>query len=421
MGLYGTLNVKDRSVLACPGQSWCARLRVAVLLLWVLPLLSSCSREQPIQAKQEPAAIPVRVAKVTTQRLQRVVESVGTLYPYDETIISAEIEGRVKAVKVDLGDPVVTGQVLVEISEEEQKYLVAQTEAQLRAILERLGLQNENERLSDVRQAPDVRRAQADLTEAEQRYRRVKELTEQGIGSRQDFDQAASRYKAAQAAYDAAINQTRNLMQEAERARAQLELQRKKLRDTTVRAPYSGSVKERHVTVGAYVRPNAPLITLVKTDPLRLRLEIPERMAPWIHVGQIAEVSVEAYQDRKFSGKVWRISPTVDQTKRTFIVEALISNPHNELKAGSYARARVPTSRVEEVKVVPIRAVAYVFGSNKAFVVKDRAVVEARDVKVGDRFDQKIEILEGLNEGELVAVTQVNRLDTGTRVTIAAE
>jgi RND family efflux transporter MFP subunit len=361
------------------------------------------------------------VAKVTTQRLQRVVESVGTLYPYDETIISAEIEGRVKAVKVDLGDHVVTGQVLVEISEEEQKYLVAQTEAQLRAILERLGLQNENERLSDVRQAPDVRRAQADLTEAEQRYRRVKELTEQGIGSRQDFDQAASRYKAAQAAYDAAINQTRNLVQEAERARAQLELQRKKLRDTTVRAPYSGSVKERHVTVGAYVRPNAPLITLVKTDPLRLRLEIPERMAPWIHVGQIAEVSVEAYQDRKFSGKVWRISPTVDQTKRTFIVEALISNPHNELKAGSYARARVPTSRVEEVKVVPIRAVAYVFGSNKAFVVKDRAVVEAREVKVGDRFDQKIEILEGLNEGELVAVTQVNRLDTGTRVTIAAE
>ena len=94
-----------------------------------------------------------------------------------------------------------------------------------------------------------------------------------------------SRYKAQQAAYDATVNQARNLLQDIERNKASLELQRKKLRDTTVYAPFAAAVKERQVTLGQYVRPNTPLFTLVKTDPIRLRLEVPERMAPWIKNG----------------------------------------------------------------------------------------------------------------------------------------
>jgi HlyD family secretion protein len=130
---------------------------------------------------------------------------------------------------------------------------------------------------------------------------------------------------------------------------------------------------------------------------------------------------MEAFGDRKFQGKVWRISPTVDQSKRTFIVEALINNPAGELKPGSYARATLPTNKSETVKLVPARAVAYVFGSNKAYVVTAANTIEAREVKLGDRFDQNVEILEGLESGETVAVTQLTRLDTGTRVAVSKE
>jgi RND family efflux transporter MFP subunit len=283
--------------------------------------------------------------------------------------------------------------------------------------MERVGLRNENDRITDVRESTEVRRAQADLFDAEQHYNRVRTLVDQGIGSRSEQDQAQARYQAARAAYDSSVNQARNLLQEIERHKAALELQRKKLRDTTVYAPFAGSVKERQVTPGSYVRVNSPLFTLVKTDPLRLRLEIPERMAPWIRNGQTAEVAVEAFENRKFDGKVWRISPTVDQTKRTFIVEALVNNAGSELKAGSYARASLPTSRIEQVRLVPARAVAYVFGSNKAYVVRND-VIEARDVKLGDRFEADVEILEGLTDGDVVAVTQLGRLDTGTRVVV---
>jgi len=185
-----------------------------------------------------------------------------------------------------------------------------------------------------------------------------------------------------------------------------------------VRAPFAGSIKERQVTIGQYVRPNTPLFALVKTDPIRLRAEIPERMAPWVKVGQTADVWVEAYQERKFQGRIWRISPTVDQSKRTFVVEALIQNPAGELKPGSFARARVQTSLVEQISLVPVRAVNYVLGSNKVYVVRNQRI-DAREVKLGDRFDQDVEILDGVREGEQVATTQLARLDAGSQVRVA--
>lgn len=381
-------------------------------------IFAGCSRQPQVQVKQDSGPVPVRVAPAVSREMRRVVESVGTLFPYEEIIISAEVEGRIEQVNVDLGDQVTPGQVMVRILDEEQRYLVAQNEAQLRQSLERLGLKSEKDRVKDIRETPEVRRAQADLFDAEQRYKRARNLVDQGIASQADLDQAQSRFKSLQAAYDATLNQTRNSIQEVERFKAILDLQRKKLRDTTVRAPFAASVKDRQVSVGQYVRTNTPLLTLVKIDPIRLRLEIPERMAPWVKSGQVTEVLLEAYAGRVFNGKIWRISPTVDQAKRTFVIEALIDNPGGALKPGSYAKARVPTEKVDRIRLVPVRAVNYVLGSNKIFVVRN-GQIEAREVKLGDRFDQEVEILEGVEDGEQVATTQLARLDTGTKVRIA--
>ena len=385
-----------------------------------LLLATGCTRQPAVQAKQDSGPIAVKAVSVVARDVRRVVQSIGTLYPYDETIVSAEIDGRVIDVKADLGDQVAKGQLLVHISDEEQRYLLAQNEAQLRMATERLGLKSETERVKDVRETSDVRRAQADLTDAEQRYKRLQSLVDQGIGSRAELDAGQGRFKAMQAAYDQSVNSVRNLVQEIERSRSSLDLQKKKLRDTTVYAPYAGRVKERQVTPGQFVRANTPLFTIVKTDPIRLRIEIPERMAPWIKGGQMAEITLEAFENRKFQGKIWRISPTVDQSKRTFIVEALIDNPNGDLKPGSYARASLPTNKSERITLVPTRAVAYVFGANKTYVVKN-GIVEAREVKLGDRFEQNVEILEGLEPGEMIAVTQLNRLDTGSKVAAKAD
>jgi RND family efflux transporter MFP subunit len=287
----------------------------------------------------------------------------------------------------------------------------------LKQALERLGLKSEDERIADIKQTPEVRRAQAELTAAEQRYNRTRSLLEQNVGSRQDNDMARSQYLAMQANYETTTNQTRNLIQEVERVKAAVQLQRKRLRDTTVYAQASGHVKDRLVNVGQFVRVNTPVFTLVRIDPIRLRIEIPEKMAPWVRTGQIANVSLDAFPDREFSGKIWRISPTVEQAKRTFIVEALIDNPSALLKPGSYAKARIRTNKVDTIRLAPTLAINYVFGSNKLYVVKD-GIIEARDVKIGDRFGQDTEIVEGVEAGELIATTQVARLDTGAKVRV---
>ncbi len=379
--------------------------------------LLGCNRQPAPAAAKPDGPLTVRTVLAKGREIQRNVESVGTFYPMEEAIISAEIEGRAEEVKHDLGDLVNAGEVLVRINDEEQRYQVAQSEAQLRQSLERLGLKTDKERLTDAREAPDVRRAQAELNEADQRLSRIRSLVDQNVGAKSELDAAVARQQAMKAAYDSTINQTRNLVQEVERFKAILDLQRKKLRDTTVVAPFRAYVKERQVTVGQFLRVNTPLFVLVKTDPIRLRVEIPERMAPWIKLNQQVDINVEAFQGRKFQGKIWRISPTVDQNKRTFVAEVLVANAEGELKPGSYARARVPTSRTERVTVLPQRSVYYIMGSNKAFVVKE-GVVDSRDVKMGDRFETDVEILEGVADGEEVAMTQLSKLDTGVKVRV---
>src|SRR5262245_23410696 len=128
-------------------------LRIAIAAAAATALcLSGCAREAPIQAKQDSGPVKVKTVAVAARQLQREVESVGTLFPYEEVSISSEIEGRVVEVTADLGDRVTQNQVLVRVSDEEQKYIVAQNEAQLRQSLDRLGLKNEKDRVRDIKE-----------------------------------------------------------------------------------------------------------------------------------------------------------------------------------------------------------------------------------------------------------------------------
>ena len=169
------------------------------LLALALFGLGACKAKPEVKAaakKQE--TVEVRVVQAVSRNINRAVDSVGTLYPFDETVVSAEIDGRIEEVKVDLGDQVQAGQVMVRISDEEQRLIVSQSEAQLRSSLERLGLKDEKDKLDDPKNAPDPRRAAAELQEAEQRYKRQQQLNVQQIGTQAELDQAGARFRAAQ-------------------------------------------------------------------------------------------------------------------------------------------------------------------------------------------------------------------------------
>src|SRR5206468_12395086 len=288
---------------------------VAGVLFSTALVLSACSnsvagKRPDAQAKDD--RIQVRAVPVQVGELRRNVESVGSLFALEEVTVSSEVEGKVDEVLVDVGDRVDRGQPLVNVSTIELKLAMDQQRALYRQARARLGITEESDDLKNVLDAPEVKKAAADLKEAEEAYKRAEQLLEKKLIPRQDFDQTDARAHAARAAYDLAIQSVRNLRAQLSQYKAAAELAEKKLRDAVIRAPFKGQVKERVVSPGQYLKVQTPVMVIVSVDPLRVRLKIPETMAGWIKVGDRIQVSVDAYPDKTFSGGLSRINPAVD-------------------------------------------------------------------------------------------------------------
>lgn len=337
--------------------------------------------------------------------LRRDVEAVGTIFAYEDVTVSSEVEGRVEKVLVDVGDRVVAGQPLVQVLPTELKLTLAQQEAALNQARARLGLRDGEEDLLDVTHAAEVEKAAADLNDARKNYTRAETLQKQGIMARQTFDESEARYKAAQAAYDLAVQGVQNLRGQLAQYKAAVALARKKLADAVIRAPFAGQIRERSVTEGQYLKVQTPVASIVQNDPLRVRVRVPEKWAAWVKVGQPLTVSVEAYPGRNFNGQISRINPAVDQQTRAFEVEALVENHEGLLKPGFFVKALIPSNKVDQALLAPAAAVHYVYGIYNTYVIEGGKLKE-REIKIGDRHGEDVEILDGLKLGESVALAE---------------
>ena len=364
--------------------------------------------------------VVVQLAVATKQEVRRIVEVVGSFSPDDEVVISSEVDGKVTDVHVGMGDRVEEGEVLVEIAPTELQLAVEQQKAALDQVRARLGLHDGETTLQDIREAATVKRAAADLADAEQKFARARELHEQGLVPRQGFEEAEARTKTAQANYDLALQEVRNLLATLRQYMVTSELAEKKLRDTQIRAPFSGYVKGKDVSAGQYLRVQAPVVTLVRVDWLKANLQIPEKMAGWIRVGQTVTIAVDAHPDRKFTGRLARINPTVDPETRSFATIARVENPEGFLKPGFFLRASIPSDLMESLLTIPQKALVYAYGVYSVYVLQGNQV-QQREVKIGERLDADVEILDGLTEGEQIAIpiNQGQLLFAGASVEVA--
>jgi multidrug efflux pump subunit AcrA (membrane-fusion protein) len=363
--------------------------------------------------------VKVRVVPVVAKSVQRSVEAVGSLFPYEEVTVGSEVEGRVDEVYVDVGDRVARGRSLVKIVPVELSLALDQERAALQQIQARLAPPGGSPQLKDPKEAAEVQKAEADRTDAAQKYERAKELLAQGLIARGTFDEAEARYNAARAAYDMALQNVRNLQAQAAGRSASVALADKKLRDTVIRAPFAGAVKERMVSPGQYVKVQTPVMVIVDNDPLRVRLKVPEKMAGWLSVGQPVAVQVEAYPGRTFQGRLSRLNPSVDPQTRAFEVEALLGNDDGALKPGFFARASITSSHVDKALLVPRDSLRYLYGVYKVYTVEKGALKET-DVKLGSREGGEVEVVDGIQDGARVAVPlEGQELRDGAPVTAA--
>jgi RND family efflux transporter MFP subunit len=378
---------------------------------------AACSKSESAQARgRDEAAKPVKVERVREEAVQRSVEVVGTLAAVDEVTISSEAEGRVSRLLADLGDRVHAGQMLVELDAEKLQYNADQQKAALARALAKYGAADP-QHLPAIERTPDVVKAQAELVLAKQGFDRAQELHKRQLVPRQTLDDAQAMLQTKQAGYDSSLQNAKNLRADIDASEAAAKLADRQLRDTAIRAPFDGYVQKRLVNLGEYVKVQTPVMAVVRVDPLKVAAEIPERMAPWIKVDQPIDLHVDAFPGKTITGKVSRISPAVTTSTRAFPFEALVPNRDAQLKPGTFARVRIVSSRVDQVLTLPYAALQYRYGVNRVFVVDgDRLVV--RELKVGERLGDRIEIMSGVKAGETVAISDVDKLIDGTKVAV---
>ncbi len=352
----------------------------------------------------------VSVATASLEPLERMVSVNGTLAAEEQVALSFKVTGRVHALLVDLGSPVRVGQVLARLTPTDFELRVQQADAALQQARARLGLAAHGvDATVNPEQTALVRQSRAVRDEARLTRDRVRTFVERGISSRADLDAAEASLEVAEGRYQDALEEIRNREGVLAQRRSELGLARQALEDTVLRAPIDGAVRERQVTQGEFRSAGTPVLTIVRTDPLRLRVAVPERAASALRAGQHVRVRVEG-DPATYEGKLVRLGAAIEEDNRTLPVEAVVSNRAGALRPGMFAAADIIMERQDKAVVVPDDAIVTFAGVQKVLVVRDGRAREQR-VRTGRRTGGRVEIVEGIKAGDAVILNPGDIVD----------
>ena len=359
----------------------------------------------------EPTTIPT--ASVESRAIDRYLRVTGSLKADAQAEVSAETAGRVIETPVERGTRVAQGAMLIRISPSETAAQLQEADANAAQIEAKLGLTPGQP--FDRMKVPDVMNAKASLDLAEAEFNRMRSLVDQKVISQSEFDQRRTQLEAARQRYQSEQNLADQSYRSLEGARARVALARKAVSDTSVRAPLAGIVAERLVSVGDYVTRGARVATVVRIDPLRVELTIPEQHVSLVKVGQQVRLTVDAYPGEEFAATVKFVSPSLRSDQRALTVEAIAPNGDGRLKPGFFATALLRQPNAAPALLVPATAVETIAGTSRVYAVKDNRI-EERIVTLGEKIDAQVEITSGVAKGEIVASEPKGRLSDGQQV-----
>jgi RND family efflux transporter MFP subunit len=358
-------------------------------------------------------AVAVTLATATEQPVARFIRVSGTLTAQEQAEVAAEVVGRVVSTPVERGTRVAAGAELIRIAAEEAEAQAREAQANAAQIEARLGLADgvafETERV------PEVANAAASRALARADFERTKMLQERQLLSQAEFDQRQTQLAAAERQYDVARTAADQQFQSLVAARARVALAQKTLADTVVRAPFAGVVGERLVSVGDYVTRGTRVASVMRIDPLRVELTVPEQYVSAVEEGRAVTFVVDAYPGETFTGHVRYVSPSVRAETRALLVEAVVPNGSRRLKPGFFATARIEQAEAQPGILLPAGAVKTVAGTARVFVVENDQA-EERIITTGQTVGDQIEITSGVKAGERVAASGVADLVDGIRV-----
>ena len=408
------------------------QLSLSALLALVLVLAMACGgskanvRQEQANSGQ-PAPVDVTTANAVVRDLPQYFDANGSLTGDEQTDVAPQMAGKVVALGVDMGSYVKRGQMIVRLDDVDAKLRVQQMQAQvdqmkasLRQAEEKIGVRPGQS--FDLNKIPEVGNAKVALDLAEKNLRRSEKLIESGDVSRSLYDQQKAQRDQLREVYEGALSLGRQNYAAVMTARAnvasaesQLNLARRNLSYAAVLSPIDGFVSERTADLGEYVSTTSKVATIVRINPLRVRIDIPEQAIPEISVGQSVSVTTSAWPDKNFSGRIARVSPNVTPASRTLTVEAEVENSSGALKPGQFATVRILQSRAQPAILVPAHAVRTEAGVSRVFVIKDGHAQE-RVVQLGQSEGDLVQIKNGIAGDEQVATSNVEQLADGMAV-----
>ena len=357
---------------------------------------------------------PAAVALVQRRDLGDTLTVSGAFKPFQDIDVHAKVAGYIKTIYVDVGDHVKEGQTLAVLEVPELAAQLAGADAAVRAAQEQI-----------PRAKGDLERAQSTHAASHSAYQRLKQAadTQAGLVAQQELDDWQAKDLAGEAqvaSAEAALSAARQQLEVAQANQKQYTA----LSDyTRITAPFTGVVTVRYADTGSLIAAGTSsstqsmsVVRLTQVSVLRLVLQIPESVAPHVHVGGMMKVHVQAL-NQDYEGKVSRFANALDQQTRTMETEVDFQNPDGKLMPGMFCEAYFVHNKKPNVLVIPMEAVSRTGDETTVLVVDSQNAVAIRIVKLGQEESNLVEVLTGLTEGERVIVGNLSEFTPGQRVT----
>lgn len=311
-----------------------------------------------------PRAMPVEARAATVDTVTEDVTAVGTLRAAESVLIRPEIPGRIEAIRFSEGQAVKQGAELVTLDATEYRAQVAESAATVK--LDTLS------------------------------FERSQGLLKKQLISRQQYDEAVAKLAA---------------------SRAKLALDEARLSKTVLRAPFDGILGLRKISPGDYVQAGQDIVNLEAVDPVKADFRVPEIHAAKVRTGQAIEISLDAFPGRFFKGTVYAVDPRIEEETRTMMLRARVANPGGELRPGMFARVRLELGRRENAVLVPEESLVPMGKDIFVYRVVDGKAAMTK-VQIGQRRDAMVEILQGVNAGDMVVTAGQMKIGDGAPVAV---
>lgn len=362
-------------------SKWKIGVVVFILVAALGGLVISRIMAQPETRSANEGVQAVKTAAVEKTQRQNTLQMTGTIDAAERELITARAAGIIESINVDNGDRIEAGQILAEIDSQPYQSLVEVNEATLT-------------------------QAQAQLNSTRSAWERMKPLYEAGAVSEQDYENTQAALTAAEADVSAAA--------------AALSIAQRDLGYTRVVSPLSGLIADRNIIRGQMVAQGTPLMEVQNLSAVDIYVTIGQSQLGSIKTGLPAEVRVDAFADQVFSGTVSSINPAANPQGRTFLVKIKAANPDDLLRAGMFASVTIQTGEEFTVLSVPGEALTSKQGQFYVFI-PEGGIVKLAPVEIGEVFDGRVEIKAGLSEGQVVVITNINKLKEDDRIQIITE